>query len=149
MKLNFKSYNFTTKQEQGNTLIFDIIRKGYFVLTPEEWVRQHVLCYLVEDIGVPKGLISVERAFHFNGLQKRFDVVVANSKGELELLIECKAPYVNLDNKVLHQAGIYQKNLGVKKIFLTNGIQHVFLQWNPIKNGFEQISSLAPYSTWF
>jgi hypothetical protein len=148
LKLNFKSYNFTTKQEEGNTLIFDIIRKKYIVLTPEEWVRQHLVNYLIEDIGVPKGLISVERAFIFNGMQKRFDVCVANNRGELELLIECKAPHVKLDNKVLVQAGVYQKNLGVKKIFLSNGIQHIFLEWNAITNGFEQISNLAHYSTW-
>ena len=67
LNINLKSYNFTTKQRNGNTLIFDIVRKKYIILTPEELVRQHVIHYLVEDKKVPLGLINVEKSIKFNG----------------------------------------------------------------------------------
>lgn len=148
MKLNFKSYNFTTKEEQGNALIFDIIRKKYVRLTPEEWVRQHVIQYLIEDIGVPAGLISVERALDFNGLKKRFDICVASRDAKMHLLIECKAPGIALSTTVLKQAAIYNKVIGVKGIFLSNGLQHAYFSWNSDKEVFEQKATIPQFQNW-
>lgn len=148
MKLNFRSYNFTTKAEEGNALIFDIIRKKFVRLSPEEWVRQHVLHYLTEDLGVPKGLISVERALIYNGMQKRFDVAVASSDGKLRLLVECKAPGVKLSSATLKQAGIYHKTLGVERIFISNGLQHIFMRWNPSNENFEISDQIPPHREW-
>ncbi len=148
LKLNFKSYNFTTKAEQGNALIFDIIRKRYVKLSPEEWVRQHVIHYLIEEIGVPAGLISVERSLDFNGLKKRFDICVAAPDASMYLLVECKAPGVRLSNAALMQAGIYHKTLGVKGIFLSNGLQHAFFRWNNQTLSFERSADLPLYRDW-
>lgn len=148
MKLNFRSYNFTTKAEEGNTLIFDIIRRKFVRLNPEEWVRQHVLHYLTEDLGVPKGLISVERSLVYNGMQKRFDIAVAASDGRLRLLVECKAPNVKLSAATLKQAGIYHKTLGVDGIFLSNGLQHIFMRWNADNARFEISDQIPPFRDW-
>ena len=149
MKLNFPDYNFTIKQEQGNALIFDIIRKKYVRLSPEEWVRQHVIAWLTSGIGVPEGLISVERAFDFNGLRKRFDVCVAGPDAKMQLLVECKAPGVKLSGETLRQAGIYHRTLGVSRIFLSNGIQHIFMRLDPESGLFVQEPELPPYRDWF
>lgn len=148
MILNFKPYNFTTKEEQGNTLIFDIVRKKYVRLSPEEWVRQHVIHYLHEDLKVPLGLISVERALNFNGLLKRFDVCAAKSNGEIFLLVECKAPHVKLSQQTLMQAGIYHQCLGVQCVLISNGLQHVCLLWNKNENKFLQVGEMPAYSDW-
>ncbi len=126
LNINLKSYNFTTKQRNGNTLIFDIVRKKYIILTPEELVRQHVIHYLLEEKKVPLGLINVEKSIKFNGLNKRFDVVVYTRNGQIFLLVECKAPYVEINQKVVQQAGVYQKVLNPLCVMLTNGINSVY-----------------------
>ncbi len=140
MQLNFKHYNFTIKNDNGNALIFDIIRKKYVSLTPEEWVRQHVIRFLVEEKGYNTGSIAVEKSVKYNQLSKRFDLYVANNDGSPQILIECKAPHIKLSNATLQQAGIYQKQLNAKYVFITNGLQHLFLE---LKEGqFEVIEDL-------
>ena len=126
LNINLKSYNFTTKQRNGNTLIFDIVRKKYIILTPEELVRQHVIHYLVDEKKIPLGLINVEKSIVFNGLNKRFDVVVYSRDGQIFLLVECKAPYVEIKQKVVQQSGVYQKVLNPVCIMLTNGFQNIY-----------------------
>ncbi len=128
MQLNFKPCNFTIKNDNGNALIFDIIRNKYVLLTPEEWVRQHVIRFLTDEKGYGKGLIAVEKSLKFNNLTKRFDVYVADRNGNPYILVECKAPHVKLTNATLQQAGIYQKELKAKYVFITNGLQHIFLE---------------------
>ncbi len=128
MQLNFKPYNFTIKNDNGNALIFDIIRKKYVSLSQEEWVRQHVIRFLIEEKGYGEGLIAVEKSLKFNGLTKRFDLYVANNDGSPHILVECKAPHIKITNATLQQAGIYQKELNAKFVFITNGMQHVVLE---------------------
>ncbi|MES2619155.1 MAG: type I restriction enzyme HsdR N-terminal domain-containing protein [Bacteroidota bacterium] len=128
MQLNFKAYNFTIKKDKDNARIFDIVRKKYVVLTPEEWVRQHVIHYLIEEKGYGEGLIAVEKAVKYNNLSKRFDVYVANNDGSPHILVECKAPSVKLSNATLQQAGMYLKELKARYVFITNGIQHLMME---------------------
>jgi hypothetical protein len=129
LKLNFKDYNFTIKYLNGNARIFDIIRKKFLKLTPEEWVRQHVVNFLIQEINIPSSLISIERSIIFNGLNKRFDIVAYNPSGQILLLIECKAPHIKITPKTLEQAGIYQKTLHAKFTFITNGLHHICLKF--------------------
>jgi hypothetical protein len=146
LNLNFKAYNFNIKKEEGNALIFDIIRKKYVKLTPEEWVRQHVIRYLIEEKAYPKGLISVEKSLKYNGLLKRFDVCLADGTGKMILLAECKSPNVKISQETIKQAGIYQKTLGIRYILLSNGLVHVFMSLNPETGIFEFIPELPDYS---
>ena len=127
MQLNFKQYNFTIKNANGNALIFDIIRKKYVSLTPEEWVRQHVIRFLIEEKGYSAGLIAVEKAVKYNGLTKRFDLYVANNDGSPQILIECKAPHIKLSDMTLQQASLYQCQLNANFVFITNGLHHLFM----------------------
>ncbi|MDC6389604.1 type I restriction enzyme HsdR N-terminal domain-containing protein [Maribacter sp. PR1] len=126
--LNFPRYTFRFKNSQNTTLIFDIIRKKFIVLTPEEWVRQHVLKFLTTDKNYPTSLINVEKQIVLHGLKKRYDVVVYNPDGSIELLVECKAPQINISQTTFDQIARYNFNLDATYLMVTNGIQHFYCQ---------------------
>lgn len=107
--------------EDGRAKVFDPIRKIYCALTPEEEVRQKVLYYLVEQKKYPSGLIAVEYSIKVNGLLKRCDVVVFNKDAKPKMIVECKAEYVPITQKVLDQAIRYYSGLNVEYLVLTNG----------------------------
>lgn len=146
MQLNFKDYNFTIKKNNGNTLIFDIVRKKSVILTPEEWVRQHVVHYLINELGYPLGLIAVEKSMLINSQIKRFDVVVHNKNGQPLILVECKAPNVKISGKTLDQASNYQQFLKCEYAMLSNGISHYFLNYQFDQGLSKQIEQLPLYS---
>ncbi len=145
MQLNFKDYNFTIKKNNGNTLIFDIVRKKSVILTPEEWVRQHVVHYLINELGYPLGLIAVEKSMLINSQLKRFDVVVHNKIGQPMILIECKSPSVKITSKTLDQASNYQQFLKCEYAMLTNGLTHYFLHYQFEEKTSQQIDYLPKY----
>ena len=94
--LNFPTYSFRLKNSENNTHIFDVVRKKFVVLQPEEWVRQHCVQYLIQEKKYPISLINVEKVVLINGLKKRYDIVIFNSDGSLALVVECKAPKVKI-----------------------------------------------------
>lgn len=96
------------------------------MLTPEEWVRQHLIHFMINDKGFPATLIAVERSLTVNGLTKRFDVCVFSNSGVPQLLIECKAPDIQIDDKVLMQISVYNHALGAPHVLVTNGIVHLY-----------------------
>lgn len=124
-KLNFPQYQFDVKRENDQLFILDQIRKKWVVLTPEEWVRQHTIYYLVGAKKYPAGLIGVEKTVKVNEMSKRFDVVCFNQDTKPVLLVECKAPEVEITQSVLDQALRYNSQLQVKYLLMTNGINHV------------------------
>ena len=97
--LNFPTYTFRLKNSENNTHIFDVIRKKFVVLQPEEWVRQHCVNFLIKEKKYPISLINVEKVVRINGLNKRYDIVVYNSNGSIHLIIECKAPKIKISQK--------------------------------------------------
>jgi len=123
-KLNLPDYQFTTKVEAGKTLIFDEIRKKYLILTPEEWVRQNFIKYLIDEKHYPKSLVAIEKQIIFNGLLKRCDAVVYNRNGEPKAIIEFKAPEVKISEKVFEQISKYNYKLKVEFLIVSNGLQH-------------------------
>jgi len=123
-KLSLPTFDLNIKKSDGKTVIFDIIRKKYLVLTPEEWVRQHFIHYLISELGYSKALISVEQGMKYNTLYKRTDIVVYNRQGEPLILIECKAANHRLNQKVVEQALMYNKSLNAAYVIITNGIEH-------------------------
>ncbi|MEZ4787820.1 MAG: type I restriction enzyme HsdR N-terminal domain-containing protein [Flavobacterium haoranii] len=127
-KLNFSNYSFRFKNSENKTYIFDIIRKKFLLLTPEEWVRQHVLNYLIEDLKYPKSLINVEKLVNVNGLKRRYDIVVFKSDGSLFLLVECKAPEVQITQGTFDQIAQYNFVLKAENLMITNGLNHYFCQ---------------------
>ena len=127
LKLNFPNFEFKFKNRDNKTYIFDIIRKKFILLTSEEWVRQHVVSYLINH-GVSKNHIGVEKKIIVNKLTKRFDVVVFKRDGSVKLLVECKAPNIRIDQKVFDQTSIYNKNLNSEFMMITNGLVHYFFK---------------------
>jgi type I site-specific restriction endonuclease len=125
-KLNFPSFSFRFKNSENKVSIFDSIRKKFIILTPEEWVRQHVVHYLLEEKKFPKSLINVEKVLMVNGLRKRYDVVVYNSNGSIFLLIECKAPEVKITQATFDQIARYNMTMEAEFLMLTNGLNHYF-----------------------
>jgi len=122
--LNLPTYSFKIKSDGVKRYIFDFIRKKYIVLTPEEWVRQNFIMYLVNEKKFPPGLIAVEMGVKINKLSQRSDLVLFNSKAEAIVVVECKAAYVKITQIVFDQIARYNMKLRVKYLIVTNGIKH-------------------------
>lgn len=120
--LSFPPFDYKVKKQSGSTLIFDCVRKKYVILTPEEWVRQHLIHYLIEQKGVPVALIAVEKEILLYGLRRRFDVVVFDRQGKNWLLVECKSPSVKLSRQVFDQVFRYNITLEAPYVAITNGV---------------------------
>jgi hypothetical protein len=125
--LIYPSFNSRIKHENNKAHIFDEVRKKWLPLSPEEWVRQHLLNYLICQKGVPSSLISVEKEINLNNTRKRYDAVVYDKTMVPVLLIECKAPDVSITQNTLEQIMRYNLIVGVKHLLITNGlVQFVF-----------------------
>jgi hypothetical protein len=125
-KLQFPSYSFRFKNSENKIAIFDEIRKKFILLTPEEWVRQHVVQFLLQDKNYPKSFINIEKLIKVNELNKRYDIVVYQPNGELFLLIECKAPEVKITQQTFDQIARYNLVLNAKYLMVSNGLNHYF-----------------------
>ena len=127
-QLNFSKYQFRFKNSENKIAIFDEIRKKFIILTPEEWVRQHVVHYLFAEKSYPKSWINVEKQIKMNGLTKRYDVVVFNPDGSIFLLVECKAPEIKISQQTFDQIARYNLALKAEYLMVTNGLEHYFCQ---------------------
>ena len=114
--------------EKGNLQLFDTIRKKFVDVTPEEWVRQHIIHYLISHKEFPASFISVEKQINLNGTKKRYDVVVFNPLLKPILIIECKAPQIEINQLTINQALRYNLELQVPFVFLSNGLNHIFIK---------------------
>ena len=144
-KLNFPTYSFRFKNSENKVAIFDEIRKKFILLTPEEWVRQHTLHYLVQDNKYPKSYINVEKLIKINTLNKRYDIVVFQPNGSIFLLIECKAPEVAITQKTFDQIARYNLELKAKYLMVTNGLNHYFCQIDFENKKYIFLSELPQY----
>lgn len=111
------------KDDNGEKYIWDSLRQKWLLLTPEEWVRQHVIGWLVGVRGIPRLRISQEYPVNINGQRQRADIVVIDESAKPHLLVECKAPEVAIDNEVVMQAMRYNAIVGARFVLLTNGIK--------------------------
>lgn len=119
-------------------MIFDRQRKKYLILTPEEWVRQHWINFLINHLKFPKGLLVSEKGLKYNNLQKRTDIVAWDTDSSPYLLVECKAPKVKLTQSTVEQACVYHMELKSPYLVITNGIQHICLSFDPNAGKFNQ-----------
>ena len=145
--LNFPTYSFRLKNSENNTHIFDVIRKKFVVLQPEEWVRQHCVQYLIQEKKYPISLINVEKVVLINGLRKRYDIVIFNPDGSLALIVECKAPEVKISQSVFDQIARYNRILKAPYLMVTNGINHYFCTMNHDLESYDFLESLPNYNT--
>jgi hypothetical protein len=119
--INYPEPDFRIKKENGKELIFDALRKKWIILTPEEWVRQNFIQYLLKIKKYPSSLIAVEKEIQLGELKKRFDVLVYDSSHQPWMMIECKAAEIKLDDKVLQQVLRYNISVPVSYLVITNG----------------------------
>lgn len=126
LPLNLPDFDVRLKQAQGKVWIFDGIRKKFVVLTPEEWVRQHFIHYLIDHKKYPRSLVKVEGGLTYNQLAKRSDIVVFSRKGDPWMIIECKAPTQKINQETLLQAALYNATLRASYLTVTNGRVHLF-----------------------
>ena len=145
-KLNFPAIRLRARRREGQVEVWDDLRGIYLVLTPEEWVRRHLIAYLVSHCGVLPKRVVQEYAVPVNGQPQRADVVVVDAAGQPLLLAECKAPDVKLDGRTLAQAVRYNSVLGARYILLTNGLNHYCYEYRDGKyvqlSGFPDFSAL-------
>ena len=144
-QLNFPSYSFRFKNSENKVSIFDEIRKKFIILTPEEWVRQHVVRYLLEEKKYPKSLINVEKVLTVNGLRKRYDIVVFNPNGSIFVLVECKAPEIKTAQATFDQIARYNMTLKAHYLMVTNGMNHYFCQMDFENEKYDFLQELPDY----
>ena len=144
--LNFPKYSFRFKNSENKVSIFDKIRKKFILLTPEEWVRQHVVEFLIDEKKYPKSLINVEKIVKVSGMNKRYDIVVFNSDGSIFLLIECKAPEVKIDQKTFDQIARYNLILNAQYLMVTNGLNHYFCKMDFENEKYSFLKELPNFS---
>ncbi|HIE74272.1 MAG TPA: type I restriction enzyme HsdR N-terminal domain-containing protein [Flavobacteriales bacterium] len=123
-QLNLPKVALKTKSVKGTIQVFDVIRKKYFVLTPEEWVRQHFIHYLNTEKNYPMGLMGVEKMVKYNALKTRADIMLYTTEGKAKMIVECKAPNVKITQDTFNQIAKYNFKLKVPFLVVTNGMQH-------------------------
>lgn len=126
--LNLPEFDSKLKKSEGKVWIFDVIRKKFVVLTPEEWVRQHLIHYLIAHLGYPRALVKIETGLQYNSLQKRSDIVVYDREGKPWMIVECKSFEVELDQKSIHQVAAYNTTIRAPYVVVSNGLRHVCYQ---------------------
>lgn len=144
-ELNLPSYSFKLKQDKDKTYVFDAIRKKYVLLTPEEWVRQHIIQFVIQEKKYPASLVAVEIGLKYNQLQKRADVLVYNTSGKPLLLIECKASEVKITQEVFHQIALYNMTYKVAYLLVTNGLEHYCCVMDYTNNTYQFLQDIPEY----
>ena len=140
--LNLPSYTFRTKNENGQDFIFDPIRKKFLVLTPEEWVRQNFIAFLISEYEYPRSLFKCEGGLTYNKLRKRSDILVFDRNGAPFFLIECKAPEIPINQKVFQQVSVYNQTVKAPFIAVTNGLQHFICKIDFEKSSYEFLEEI-------
>ncbi|MHB9056624.1 MAG: type I restriction enzyme HsdR N-terminal domain-containing protein [Paludibacteraceae bacterium] len=145
LQLNLPTYQFHIKQSEKKYSILDMFRKRYVKLTPEEWVRQNFLRFLVEEKGFPAALIAVEKQLNINGMKKRCDAVFYNIHAIPQIIIEFKAPNIPLNQVVFDQVAVYNAKLKVQYFMVSNGMEHYCCRVNTESASYEFYEEIPEY----
>ena len=135
-----KRTEIQVRDADGRREVFDIVRRRWVSLTPEEWVRQNIVADLAGSYGYPLELMQIEAAITLNGLTKRCDIVVYDKLVKPFMIVECKKESVKLTHKVVDKACRYNLVLQVPYLLLTNGVQSLCLQVDPDKRSLQQVA---------
>ncbi|MDD4969704.1 MAG: type I restriction enzyme HsdR N-terminal domain-containing protein [Paludibacter sp.] len=146
LQLNLPEYNFRIKKLDDKFLIFDSQRKRYVSLTPEEWVRQHFIRFLIEEKGYPAAYLAVEKQLNMNGMKKRCDAILYNEHALPILIIELKAPTVPITQATFDQVAVYNAKLKVDFFMISNGIEHYCCKVDTLNSQYKFFPELPEYS---
>lgn len=144
-QLNLPQYTFKIIVHEGSEMILDPVRRKYVRLTPEEWVRQNFIQYLVNEGKYPLGLMGVEVMFMLNKMRRRIDILVHDRSGKPVMMVECKEPELRIDEKVFDQIVCYNMVLQVPYIIVTNGIVHYACKLDTEKPGYDYLNVIPLY----
>nr|WP_262899743.1 type I restriction enzyme HsdR N-terminal domain-containing protein [Winogradskyella alexanderae] len=145
--MNFPPFKYRLKSKENKVSIFDVIRKKFVILQPEEWVRQHCVHYLINVKKFPKSLINVEKELVINDLKKRYDIVVFNSDGSIYLIVECKAPNIAINQTTFDQIARYNMKLNATYLMVTNGFNHYYCLINYKANRYAFLKDIPNYKS--
>jgi len=145
MEINLPSYEIKLRQTGGNQQIFDILRRKYVALTPEEWVRQHFVHFLIEHKGYPKGLLANEVELRLGEKKLRCDTVLYNRVLQPQMIIEYKAPTITLTQRVFDQISAYNLLLHVDFLVVSNGLRHYCCRMNYDNHTYEFLRDIPDY----
>ncbi|PTR01024.1 type I restriction and modification enzyme subunit R-like protein [Mucilaginibacter yixingensis] len=143
--LNLPPYPFKITDDNGKLSLFDELRRKQIIITPEEWVRQHFVQYLIGHKQYPKTLIRLEGGLKMNGMARRSDILIYDRQGGKILLVECKAPSVAITQQVFDQIARYNMVHKVPLLAVTNGLQHYFCKIDFEQNSYSFIEQLPDY----
>jgi hypothetical protein len=145
-QLVFPPFDYRIIEKNNKTYIFDIIRKKNIIITPEEWVRQHLVHFLIMHMNYPKSLISIEDGLKVNRMQKRSDIVVYQRSGSVFMIIECKSYKVKLDQKAMDQLSNYNQKYKAKYLSITNGMQVYICEMDYSKKSSQFINEFPEFT---
>lgn len=144
-ELNLPVYKFRIKTEGTKKYIFDLVRKRFVLLTPEEWVRQHFMRYLTEEKKYPESLMAVEKQITLNGKLFRFDLLVYRRNGQPLLIAEFKAPGVKISQDTFDQVVRYNMALKVERVVVSNGLQHFVCEIDYQQNNYKYLREVPGF----
>ena len=145
LQLNLPAYNFRVKKMTNKLVIFDPQRKRYVSLSPEEWVRQHFIRFLIEEKGYPASRLAIEKQLEMNGMKKRCDAILYNDCAAPILIIELKAPHIPISQATFDQVAVYNAKLKVDFFMISNGIEHYCCQVNSENNRYDYFQEIPTY----
>lgn len=145
LALNLPTFEIKIKEKGTKKTIFDILRRKYVALTPEEWVRQHFVHFLIEQRGYPKALLANEVEISLNGTSKRCDTVLYNRDLTAQMIVEYKAPEIKITQKVFDQITRYNMVLHVDYLIVSNGIDHYCCNMDYGNNTYRFLEQIPHY----
>jgi type I site-specific restriction endonuclease len=145
LQLNLPSYTFRIKKQNDKTVIFDSQRKRFVALTPEEWVRQSFIRFLIQEKGYPAAYIAIEKQLNYNGMKKRCDAILYNEDAQPVLIIELKSPNIAISQATFDQVAVYNAKLKVDFFMISNGIEHYCCRVNLENAKYEFFSEIPDF----
>ncbi len=147
MQLNLPTYTFNIKAKpNGSKVIFDTLRRRFVTLTPEEWVRQHFVRFLVDEKGFPAALMANEVSLTQNGIKRRCDTLVADATGNPLVIVEYKAPHVEISQNTFDQIVRYNMVLHASYLIVSNGLNHYCCRINYADDSYVFLNDIPSYS---
>ena len=146
-ELNLPAYKVNLTEKDGKRLIFDFLRRKYVALTPEEWVRQHFTHYLVESKGYPQGLLANEMQLKIGDKHLRCDTVLYNKAMHPQMIIEYKAPTIQIQQKTFDQIVAYNLLLRADYLVVSNGLQHYCCHMDYEQNSYGFLREIPDYQS--
>jgi hypothetical protein len=145
--LNLPPAPLRLRTHEGKQQVFDSCRKKWIIITPEEWVRQHLLHYLITEKQYPQALLAVEKTITLNGLSKRCDIIAFNKRGKGILLVECKAPDVTISQQTFDQIARYNLSLDIDWLLVSNGLTHFCCSMNTAEQRYNFVQEIPMYKS--